>query len=67
MRSTHALIRLACIVGIPWLDWRLTCHANADPAHPMEPSVASAVKIAYVISTLAWEHNFNHGRPGVYV
>jgi hypothetical protein len=44
--STHALIRLACIAGIPWLDWRLTCHDNVDPAHPIEPSVAGGAKIA---------------------
>ena len=37
--SNHALIRLACIAGIPWLDWRRTCHADGDHAHPMEPSV----------------------------
>ena len=24
--------------GLPWLDLRLTCHANVDPAHPMESS-----------------------------
>jgi hypothetical protein len=67
VRSTHAIIRLVSIAGIPWLDARRTCRANADHAHPMEPSVGSRVKIAYVISTLAWEHNFNHSRPGVYV
>jgi hypothetical protein len=44
--SNHALMRLACIAGIPWLDWRLTCHADVDHAHPMEPSVAGGAKIA---------------------
>jgi hypothetical protein len=65
--SNHALIRLACIAGIPRRDVRRTTHADGDHAHTMEPSVASGVKIAYVISTLAREHHFNHGRPNVYV
>jgi hypothetical protein len=36
--SNYALIRLACIAGIPWRDVRRTGHAYADPAHPMEPA-----------------------------
>jgi hypothetical protein len=39
MMSNNALIRLACLAGVPWLDWRLTCHANVGPTHPREPSV----------------------------
>jgi hypothetical protein len=39
MMSNNALIRLACLAGVPWLDWRLTCHANVGLTHPREPSV----------------------------
>jgi hypothetical protein len=44
--SNHALMRPACIAGIPWRDVQRTGHANADPAQPMEPSVAGGAKIA---------------------
>jgi hypothetical protein len=39
MMSNNAMIWLACIAGIPWLDVRLACHGGADHANPLEPSV----------------------------
>jgi hypothetical protein len=67
MMFNHAIIRLACLSGIPWLDVRLTCYADVGNAPLIEVSVASGVKIVYVISTFAREYNFNRGRPSVYV
>jgi hypothetical protein len=46
MMSNHTIIRLACFAGLPWRDVRHTCRADADHAHPMEPSVAGGAKIA---------------------
>jgi hypothetical protein len=52
MLSNHAIIRLACLAGIPWRDVRRTGHADADHAHSLEPSVSGrCAHIAKAIAT----------------
>jgi lysophospholipase L1-like esterase len=62
-----AIIREAFKAGVPLLDLRLICNAEADYANPIEPSVIGGAKIASVISTLIREQNFHCGRTSVYV
>jgi hypothetical protein len=61
------IIREAFMGGLPLIDLRLICQAEADYANPIEPSVVGGAKIAAVISTVVREHNFHRGRTSVYV
>jgi hypothetical protein len=55
------------IPGIPLLDLRLICDAETDDAHPMEPSVASGVKIGGVMARVVREYEFGRGWTEVYI
>jgi hypothetical protein len=55
------------IPGIPLLNVRLICDAEADDAQPMESSVAVGVKITSLIATLVREHNLDRDRTTIYV
>jgi lysophospholipase L1-like esterase len=61
------IIRAAFRAGVPLLDLRLICDADADYANSIEPSVAGGAKIAGAISALVQEHNFDSGRTRVYI
>jgi lysophospholipase L1-like esterase len=61
------IIREAFLAGVPLIDLRLICHAEADYSNPIEPSEAGGAKIAAVISTVVREHEFDSGRTGIYI
>jgi hypothetical protein len=61
-----AIIRQAFASGLPLLDLRLICDADADYAHAIEPSVMGGAKIAATIAQLVQEHDFTPGRTGVF-
>jgi hypothetical protein len=61
------IIREAFAAGLPLLDLRLICAADADYATPIEPSVIGGAKIAAAIAKLVQEHDFTQGRSGVFI
>jgi GDSL-like Lipase/Acylhydrolase family len=61
------IIREAFTAGVPLLDLRLICNAEADYANPIEPSVVGGAKIAAAIARAVREHEFTRGRTQVFI
>jgi hypothetical protein len=53
--------------GLPLVDLRLVCSADADFTNPIEPSVQGGEKIARAIAALVERHDFTQGRSGIYL
>jgi hypothetical protein len=60
------IIRAAFAAGVPLLDLRFICAAEADYANPLEPSVAGGAKIAASMAKLILEHDFTQDRTAVF-
>jgi hypothetical protein len=58
-----SIIRESCIAGLPPLDLRFICNAEADDANPIESSVVGGAKIAAVIARQVRERDFGAPVP----
>jgi hypothetical protein len=61
------IIREAVRVGVPVLDLRVICNADADFANPIEPSAQGGWKIAGVIASLLAQHDFARERSAIFI
>jgi lysophospholipase L1-like esterase len=61
------ILRAAFEAGLPVLDLRLICDADADYANPIEPSAQGGEKIAGAIAALIAEHDFGRRRTEVFI
>jgi len=61
-----AIIRAAFGAGLPLVDLRLVCDADADYANPIEPSSRGGEKIARAVARLVAEHDFARRRTEVF-
>jgi hypothetical protein len=61
------VMREAAARGLPVIDLRLVCDADADFANPIEPSVQGGAKIAAAIKGLVDTHDFGRRRTEVFV
>jgi hypothetical protein len=60
------ILRAAFEPGLPVLDLRLICNADADYANPIEPSAQGGDKIAAAMAGLVAEHDFGRQRSQVF-
>lgn len=56
------IIRAAFAQGLPLLDLRLICDADADFANPIEPSGQGGARIAAAVAALVTSHEFGRHR-----